>query len=330
MLPPTIYITFRRSNPPRNPTCQTSEMQSARVISASKVAISPAKACAAFRPVRQGSALPRFQNVVVRASSSTEKDERKKELVGQIKDSLKASGVGSEQAKVILKQWQEAVGHEITPDDLRKVLVGQSTKALLFIGVSTLLDAGAAYGSFTAGNFLGLASEQYGIAAIIGQAIAYLLAGYYVTGAVFDLFKLGAVAVATVNYNVNSAAFLEAVEGIAGSSGLNVADKAIEAVNSVKILQALSTMSDMLRSNNTANPTASAADMLADLGAYLVLDKAQRAYGFDAEKFGLTDAEATEIALVFSKYDLSKSKNSKRAVGCLRGEGVALLIRTRW
>jgi len=43
--------------------------------------------------------------------------------------------------------------------------------------------------------------------------------------------------------------------------------------------------------------------MLRDLGAYLTLDRAQRSYGFDAAKAGLTEAKAAEIAVVFSKYD---------------------------
>ncbi len=43
--------------------------------------------------------------------------------------------------------------------------------------------------------------------------------------------------------------------------------------------------------------------MLRDLGAYLTLEKAQRSFGFDAAKMGLTDAKALEIAVVFSKYD---------------------------
>jgi hypothetical protein len=43
--------------------------------------------------------------------------------------------------------------------------------------------------------------------------------------------------------------------------------------------------------------------MLRDLGAYLTLEKAQRSYGFDAAKAGLTEAKAAEIAVVFSRYD---------------------------
>jgi len=33
-----------------------------------------------------------------------------------------------------------------------------------------------------AGNFLGVASEEYGVLAVAFQAIAYFLSGYYATG----------------------------------------------------------------------------------------------------------------------------------------------------
>jgi alpha-D-ribose 1-methylphosphonate 5-triphosphate synthase subunit PhnG len=243
----------------------------------------------------------------IRASSDPDKTSSQ---AGKIKDGLEASGITREAAREILKRWSDQVGHEITPEDLRRILVGQSTRAVVLVLVSTLLDAGAAFGAFTAGNFLGVATEQYGIPAVIGQALAYGLAGYYVAGAAFDFFKLGAVIVAAINYNVNSASFLAAIEALAGASatGLNVADKALDAANSIKVLQALNTMADMLRAEGGAEGNAtSSGNMLLDLGAYLTLEKAQRQYGFEASNFGLTDAQAAEIATVFSKFDTSKS-----------------------
>lgn len=130
--------------------------------------------------------------------------------------------------------------------------------------------------------------------------------GYYVAGAAFDFFKLGAVIIAAINFNVNSASFLAALQDLAGNggTGLNVADKAVEAVNSIKVLSALGTMSDMLKSDTKKEN--SSADMLTDLGAYLTLDKAQRQYGFEASDYGITDAEAAEIAVAFAKFDTSK------------------------
>lgn len=224
---------------------------------------------------------------------------------------MKESGLDSQSAKKILETWQSEVKRELTPEDLRRILVGQSTKALTLVLFSTLLDCGAAYGSFTAGTFLGAASEQYGTPAVIGQAIFFLLAGYYATGAVFDLFKLGAVLVARWNFSTNAGAFLEAVEDIAGAgTGLAIADKATQAVNSVKVLNALNKMADLLKNQATAgNSTVAAADtsidMLTDLGAFLTLQRAQSTYGFDASQFGITDEEAATIAVIFGKFDVN-------------------------
>lgn len=109
-----------------------------------------------------------------------------------------------------------------------------------------------------------------------------------------------------MNFNINSASFLAALQALAsnGGTGLDVADKAVEAVNSIKVLSALGTMADMLRAESKKQ--SSSADMLADLGAYLTLDKAQKLYGFDASKYGISDEKAAEIALAFSKFDMSK------------------------
>ena len=242
---------------------------------------------------------------VYRSGNGQTNDQEKR-----IADELKNSGLTPDKAREILKSWQEEVGHELTPEDLRKILVGQSQKALALVVVSTLLDAGAAYGAFAAGNFLGLASEDYGVAAIVGQAIAYLLAGYYVTGAVFDAFKIVTVVIASFQFNVNSAAFLNAVESIS-KSGLNIADKATEAVNSVKVAQAMKKIVELLQEEGQkASPTSSVdgqqtVDMLEDLRAYLTLVKAESMQNFDASEFGLSEKEAGDIASIFSRFDLN-------------------------
>lgn len=246
----------------------------------------------AFRPSPRG-------RLTIRAATKTE-EEKRKEIVGKIEKSLQDSGLDKKAAQEILKTWQNEVGHEVSPEDLRKILVGKSTKILLLVLINTVLDAGAAYGSFIAGGFLGIASEQYGAIALVGQAIAYLLAGYYVTGAAFDLFKLGAVAFASITFNINSGAFLQAVEEIAGSgTGLNITDKARDAVNSLKVLNALNKMADLLKESETSKKSSatSSETLLADLGAYLTLDKAQRLYNFNASELGITDEQAAEIAV---------------------------------
>lgn len=221
----------------------------------------------------------------------------------RIAEELQKSGLTPSRAKEIMESWQDEVGHELTPEDLRKILVGQSQKALALVIFSTVLDAGAAYGAFAAGGFLGLASEDYGVAAIVGQAIAYLLAGYYLTGVIFDAFKIVTVAIASIQFNVNSAAFLNAVESIS-KSGLNIADKANEAVNSVKVAQAMKKIVALMQEEEEMSSTRSV-DMLSDLGAYLTLAKAESMQNFDASEFGLTEKEAGDIASIFSRFDLN-------------------------
>lgn len=241
----------------------------------------------------------RSKYVVTRSGDGRTNDQEKR-----IADELQKSGLTPEKAREIMKSWQDEVGHELTPEDLRKILIGQSQKALALVMLSTLLDAGAAYGAFAAGGFLGLASEDYGVAAVVGQAVAYLLAGYYVTGAVFDLFKIVTVAIASFQFNVNSAAFLNAVESIS-KSGLNIADKASEAANSVKVAQALKKIVELLQNEDQSGSSTKSIDMLSDLGAYLTLAKAESVQDFDASEFGLTEKEAGDIASIFARFDLN-------------------------
>lgn len=250
-----------------------------------------------IRPSPQG-LLSRSKYILRSTNGKTNEQEKR------IADELQKSGLTPEKAREIMKSWQDEVGHELSPEDLRKILVGQSQKALALVIFSTLLDAGAAYGAFAAGGFLGLASEDYGVAAIIGQAIAYLLAGYYVTGAVFDIFKIVTVTVASYQFNVNSAAFLHAVDSIS-KSGLNIADKATEAVNSVKVAQAMKKIVELLRIEGEKTSPNESMDMLSDLGAYLTLAKAESMQDFDAAEFGLSEKEAGDIAAIFSRFDLN-------------------------
>ncbi len=46
---------------------------------------------------------------------------------------------------------------------------------------------------------------------------------------------------------------------------------------------------------------AQAETFFANLGVYLTLERAQRLYGFEAERYGLDDAQAADIAAVFAR-----------------------------
>lgn len=71
------------------------------------------------------------------------------------------------------------------------------------------------------------------------------------TGVIFDLFTLGALISASLQFQTDSAAFMAAVKEIAGASGgntgINVVDKAAQARSTLKVLQALSNISNLLK-----------------------------------------------------------------------------------
>jgi hypothetical protein len=51
---------------------------------------------------------------------------------------------------------------------------------------------------------------------------------------------------------------------------------------------------------------ASGGTSLANLSAYLTLQRAEELYGFEPAKYGLSEAQAADIAGVFSRYDTNE------------------------
>jgi hypothetical protein len=94
----------------------------------------------------------------------------------EIEATLLKSGMDRAAARSVLKSWQEAVGHELTPDDLRKLVLGSSGRAVAAAAVSTLLDAGAAVGAAYTGAALGAGVP--GLPGAIGQSLAFLVCGW--------------------------------------------------------------------------------------------------------------------------------------------------------
>ncbi|KAL4860223.1 hypothetical protein ACK3TF_000410 [Chlorella vulgaris] len=266
-------------------------------------------------------------------TAAQEEDEQERKKVLELEENLKKSGLDKERAQQVLKLWQTAGsdGKEITPEELRKVLVKQGSKFSGLVLIQVILDIGAAYGAGQVGMFLGNQSEQFGLPAVLLQAVAYFFSGWYAIGAVFDLFKLGMLVTAISQFNVNSAAFLAAVKDLAGDTpqGLSTVDKAVEAVNTVKVVAGLNKMAKLLKASfilrlcdsrsvvllllayicscqeqqQGKEQDKSSGDMLRDLAAYLTLEKAQRLYDFDASKYGISEAQAAEIATVFAAFD---------------------------
>ncbi|KAI3439055.1 hypothetical protein D9Q98_001465 [Chlorella vulgaris] len=260
----------------------------------------------AMRQQAVSPARPPRRVVLVRALKEEDEQERKKVL--ELEENLKKSGLDKGRAQQVLKLWQTAGsdGKEITPEELRKVLVKQGSKFSGLVLIQVILDIGAAYGAGQVGMFLGNQSEQFGLPAVLLQAVAYFFSGWYAIGAVFDLFKLGMLVTAISQFNVNSAAFLAAVKDLAGDTpqGLSTVDKAVEAVNTVKVVAGLNKMAKLLKEQQQGKEQdKSSGDMLRDLAAYLTLEKAQRLYDFDASKYGISEAQAAEIATVFAAFD---------------------------
>eukprot|EP00887_Chlorella_sp_A99_P004440 scaffold30.g4440.t1 len=262
-------------------------------------------------------------------------EEKKK--VGAIEESLKKSGINKDNAKKVLAAWQKAVGEEeITPETLRKVLLKQSAKTTGRIVIQVALDVGAAYGAQascvaaglmhcgrigsrarpnrcpaqTVGNLCGMAAGEYGLPAVVLQALAYFVSGcphVLPSPPLFDTAprlppQVGAVLVAAYSFNVNSGAFLAAVQDLAEqSTGLSTVDKVQEAVNTFKVLQALTKMNEELKGEQAAGE--GKFDMLRDLAAFVTLEKAERSYGFEPKEYGITEAQAAEIAAVFAAVD---------------------------
>ncbi|KAL6774247.1 hypothetical protein ACKKBG_A24305 [Auxenochlorella protothecoides x Auxenochlorella symbiontica] len=253
---------------------------------------------------------PAFTNIRPRrplhlARAEPEKDDTVKEQTEKTKEGLKKQGMDPKTANKVLKAWREAVGKDIEPGDLRKLLTQQAGKASLFVIFQILLDLAAAYGSFVAGSYLSAAASPGGIAGFFTfllQAGAFFVTGYYLSGAVFDAFKLGVLLYSSLQFQTNSAAYLAALQEIAGdqSTGLATVDKAREAVNSVKVLGALKEIQGLLKNESQGGSKTS--DLLAELSAYITLDRASK-YGFDAKKYGISEEELSRVASVFARYD---------------------------
>lgn len=242
----------------------------------------------------------RPQTLVVRAAETqTDKLTEKKEKLVQ---DFKKGGLDKSTAQRVLDMWKETGASD--EDGLKKLLVRRSLTQALTIVIQAALDAGAAYGAFSLAGFLG-AAENIPLHNIWGFGATFL-GSYFGTGVIFDLFTLGALISASLQFQTDSAAFMAAVKEIAGASGgntgLNVVDKAAQARSTLKVLQALSNISNLLKEEGAKSGDASAGT-LGSLSTYLLLQKAEEQYGWTPEKQGLSNDEAGTIARLFARYD---------------------------
>lgn len=215
----------------------------------------------------------------------------------EFKKALERGGVDRGTAQKILDIWREAGVED--PDKLRQLLVKRSLLSLSTAALQLLLDGGAAAAAFALGNEW-VADNTFGGATFAASGLVFLLAGYFAAGAFFDLFTVGAIALSSLQFQSNSGTFLAAMKDIAGTqSGLDVVDKAAQAVNMVKVMNALTKIQSALKDEAKAGQ----ASTLQELTAYLVLSNAESKYGFTPEKYALTSAQASSIAVEYAKWD---------------------------
>lgn len=242
----------------------------------------------------------RTQRTIVRAAETQDKQAEKKE---KLVENFKKGGLDKSTAQKVLDTWKQTGASD--EDGLKKLLVRRSAVQALTIVIQTGLDAGAAYGAFSLAGFLG-AAESIPLHNIWGFGATFL-GSYFGTGVIFDLFTLGALIAASLQFQTDSGAFMAAVKEIAGTSGgntgLNVVDKAAQARSTLKVLQALSSISKQLQESGQKAGQAGEGGTLGSLSTYLLLQKADEQYGWTPEKEGISNEEAGTIARLFAQYD---------------------------
>eukprot|EP00878_Enallax_costatus_P044025 GHUV01052171.1.p1 GENE.GHUV01052171.1~~GHUV01052171.1.p1 ORF type:complete len:243 (+),score=82.51 GHUV01052171.1:2-730(+) len=165
--------------------------------------------------------------------------------------------------------------------------------------------------SLLAGGFyIGRISAQADFpGAILISLLGYFFACYYFLQAVFQITALTSLSMAAQRYSTDAAVLLEAVRQLAGpASGLSVVDSAALVVNTLKVIQTLEKIGEQLH-----DLTAGTSSSLSNLSAYLTLQRAEELYGFEPAKYGLSEAQAADIAGVFSRYDTNEDGRLEQA-----------------
>jgi hypothetical protein len=80
--------------------------------------------------------------------------------------------------------------------------------------------------------------------------------------------------------------------------GASPVDSARLAVNTLRVVSVLQSMAEDLKA--LSGDERLAPSTLRNLSAFLTLQAAKDKFGFDAAKYGLTDAQAADIATVFA------------------------------
>lgn len=228
--------------------------------------------------------------MVVRAE---DKSDKQKEL----KERLSKQGLDKETAQRALKLWESQSATDA--DSLKKLLRKRSLAIAGRISIQVALDIVAAVGAY---NLSAVLSAQEGLPLNwLWAGLTSFLGSYFAVGVLFDFFSIGALAISSLQFQTDSAAFIGAVKELAGEgTGINVVDKAAQARNTLKVLQALNNISQLLRDEAAKGVQSST---LSDLSTYLLLQQARDQYGWDYDKEGMSYEDAGVIAKLFSRFD---------------------------
>lgn len=203
--------------------------------------------------------------------------------------------MNSRSAREILGVWKELGINN--SDDLRRILTRRSQTALAVLGGQAALDLLAFFICSTAG---GAFAENGGLAVALA-AVSYLLAVYYALQALFTVITIVSLAGSSSAYGADADAVLGAVQALAArgsGSQLDVVAKAKTAINMVKVVRSLNQANNLLKQQGGAST-----GTLEKLSAYLTLSNAEKSYGFEPAKYGLSEADALDIAARFARYD---------------------------
>lgn len=204
-------------------------------------------------------------------------------------------------ARILLKAWKQAGADN--PKALKKMMkkrgAEQSILAFRQLGVDGISSLIAWYSASALS-----ASKAHQIPA---EFLLYTLALYLTMNATLDVVQLITIGIATRKYANESDVILQAVRELANVDsdpfGVAVVDKARRAVNTVEVLKSLDMILDMLKKDVYGGKDGE--DFYRDLGAYLVLARAEEEYGTGfLDNFpGIDRPVITEIAGEFAMCD---------------------------
>lgn len=207
-------------------------------------------------------------------------------------------------ATILLKAWKQAGAAE-DPRMLKKMMkkrgAEQSVVAFRQLGVDGMSALIAWYSASALS-----ASKAHQIPA---EFLLYTLALYLTMNAALDVAQLITIGIATRKYANESEVILQAVRELANVDsdpfGVAVVDKARRAVNTVEVLKSLDQILAYLKKDIYDANGNDADDFYRDLGAYLVLARAEEEFGmgFLDNVPGIDRRAITDIAGEFALCD---------------------------